>query len=402
MQAPSEWVWTTAGKLSSEYGGSLQTGPFGSQLHASDYSDIGTPVVMPQDIVAGHISAERVARVGQAHVERLARHQLEPGDVVFSRRGDVRRFAVVSAEESGWLCGTGCLRLRLGRAPVEARFLRWYLSDVTVGDWLERNARGATMLNLNTTVLSRLPLRIPPVEEQRRIADILDRADAVRRKRRAAIALTDELLRSTFLDMFGDPVTNPKGWPQAKVGGLLDFLTSGSRGWAKYYSDSGPAFIRIQNVLRDEISLDDITYVDAPESAESRRTRVQAGDVLLSITADLGRTAVVPAGLDAHINQHLALLRFAAGIEPYYVSAFLASVGGQRQFDRLNRQAVKAGLNFGDIRSLNILLPPLPLQRRFAKVRNHIHDLKDQSIVAADEADAVFHALTQRAFRGEL
>ena len=132
----------------------------------------------------------------------------------------------------------------------------------------------------------RLPL--PPLLEQRRIAEVLDGAEALRAKRRAILAQLDSLTQSIFLDLFGDQTTILKKWTIKKLGELLEFLTSGSRGWAEYYAASSNLFLRIQNVRRDELLLDDIAYVTAPDTAEAKRTRVQPGDVLLSITADLG------------------------------------------------------------------------------------------------------------------
>ncbi len=146
---------------------------------------------------------------------------------------------------------------------------------------------------------------------------------------------------SAFLEMLGDPVTNPKGWPAKPLGQLLAFLTSGSRGWAEYYADTGDIFLRIQNIKRDKLDLSDVAHVRVPDSAEARRTRTYPGDVLLSITADLGRTAVVPDTLKrAFINQHLAILR-PLEVNSEYLSSFLESEGGQRQIKRLNPTVAK-------------------------------------------------------------
>lgn len=160
----------------------------------------------------------------------------------------------------------------------------------------------------------------------------------------------------------------PNTWTNITVGELLTFMTSGSRGWAKHYSTSGRLFLRIQNVGKNRLLLDDVAYVQPNDDAESRRTLVKTGDVLLSMTADLGRTAVVPEWLgEAHINQHLAILR-VKDIDPYYLSAFLASPIGQRQIFKLDKGGVKAGLNFEDIRSVKILVPPLSEQKRIVEI----------------------------------
>ena len=261
---------------------------------------------------------------------------------------------------------------------------------------------GGSLLRARPRYVGKICIPLPPLPEQRRIAAILDKADAIRRKRREAIDLTDALLRATFLDMFGDPVTNPKGWDRQRLGDHIEFLTSGSRGWAKHYSKTGRLFIRIQNVGHNQLVLDDVAFVNPPDSAETRRTLVQPGDVLLSITADLGRTAVVPDGLgEAHINQHLALLRLR-GIEPLFAAAFLSSDGGQRQLLKMNRGGVKAGLNFSDIRSVEMLTPPPALQESFVQIHRRITGELRRMEVANAAANHLFNSLVQRAFRGEL
>lgn len=243
---------------------------------------------------------------------------------------------------------------------------------------------------------------LPPLPEQKRIAAILDKADAARRKRAQTLELADQFLKSAFLDMFGDPVTNPKGWPVSPLGRCLSFLTSGSRGWAKYYSRGGSLFLRIQNVGINRLNLDDAAYVRPPDTAEAKRTRVQAGDVLLSITADLGRTAVIPDGLpEAHINQHLALLR-PRGINPYFLASFLSCDAGTGQMAALNRNGVKAGLNFDDIRSLWVVVPPLARQERYARLLERQQALLSTLASTEYETDIYFDSLVQRAFRGDL
>ena len=265
-------------------------------------------------------------------------------------------------------------------------------------------AAKTTLPSIRKSTIESLEIPLPPIAQQKRIAAILDKADAVRRKRREAIRLTEELLRSTFLEMFGDPVTNPKGWDVVNLGSLLQFLTTGSRGWAKYYSTHGDLFLRIQNVKNCRLKMDDITYVDAPDSVEAKRILVQAHDVLLSMTADLGRTAVIPEDFPrAYVNQHLAILRpDYSKILSTYLAFFIESDGGKLQINSLNRQGVKAGLNFDDVRSLKILLPPLSIQQKF----NDFFALSERRIchlkTAYFEAENLFNSLLQRAFTGGL
>lgn len=158
---PAGWAQSTLGEQAKAHGGFIQTGPFGSQLHASDYVEEGIPVVMPQDMVNRRVSVSKVARVSEDMAQRLSRHALQPGDVVYSRRGDVERHALVSEREAGWLCGTGCLLVRLGPGWKSQAYLSEALDLSTTREWLVRHAVGATMPNLNTSILGSLPLMVP-------------------------------------------------------------------------------------------------------------------------------------------------------------------------------------------------------------------------------------------------
>lgn len=156
------WSWTTLGELCSSSGGSIQTGPFGSQLHQEDYATEGVAVVMPKDIRNGRVDHERCARIADEDASRLQRHRLKPMDLVFARRGEIGRKALIREHEEGSVCGTGCLKVRLGKAPLSPYFVAEYMSEGTVVQELEGRAIGATMANLNTGILSETPIPLPP------------------------------------------------------------------------------------------------------------------------------------------------------------------------------------------------------------------------------------------------
>lgn len=173
---PADWTTTTVGELAQCDQGTVQTGPFGSQLHASDYVDEGVPSVMPQDLVRGRIDESNIARISREDRNRLSRYVLRPGDVVYSRRGDLRRRALVTDGQEGWLCGTGCLMIRTGAAVVPG-WLFYALGHPAIQEWIERHAVGATMPNLNTALMSACPLPFPPPGEQQAIAAVLATLD---------------------------------------------------------------------------------------------------------------------------------------------------------------------------------------------------------------------------------
>src|SRR5690554_1717757 len=169
---PSQWEVTTLGELAKASGGDIQTGPFGSQLHAGDYVDDGIPSIMPKNISVDAVTTDDIARVSTEDVERLSKYKVEVGDIVYSRRGDIEKCARITEKEDGWLCGTGCLRVRVKSQSVSTEYLHAYLCHPTVREWIVRHAVGATMPNLNTSILSALPVVIPSDEEMAIIASI--------------------------------------------------------------------------------------------------------------------------------------------------------------------------------------------------------------------------------------
>lgn len=174
-EIPATWVLTNLGSVCD---GALQTGPFGSQLHADEYQDDGVPVLMPRDLVKCRATLTTAARISPARAEELSKHKLFVGDLLFSRRGDVARFALIDKESAGALCGTGCLKARPSSAHNSA-FLAHLLQLDVVRAWLEQNAVGQTMPNMNTSILSSLPLVVPAGrQEQDEIARVLDSVDS--------------------------------------------------------------------------------------------------------------------------------------------------------------------------------------------------------------------------------
>jgi len=159
-------------------GGTIQTGPFGSQLHSYDYVEEGTPVVMPTNMWHGRIVLDGIARVKEEDRDRLSRHSLRTGDIVYSRRGDVTKSAQVTDSEEGFLCGTGCLLVR-PNSDVHSDWLYHWLNRDGTKKWVVDHAVGATMANLNTKILGRVPVDVPPASTQRKIAELANAFDAM-------------------------------------------------------------------------------------------------------------------------------------------------------------------------------------------------------------------------------
>jgi type I restriction enzyme, S subunit len=367
------------------------------------FSTEGIPFLRVNNIQDGCLDISDVLFIQSDTDIALKRSRILPNDVLISIAGTIGRSAVVPENSPLMNCNQAIAIIRL-QESANPHFFRYWLNSQDAISQISDSKVTATISNLSLGCINKLKISLPPIEEQKRIAAILDKADRIRRKRQEAIGLTEELGRSIFLDMFGDPATNPKGWEVVRLESLLNFMTSGSRGWAKYYAERGKIFLRIQNVKNGRLILEDVAYVDPPDNAEGIRTKVKEGDVLVSITADLGRTAVIPKDMEeAYINQHLVILRVKQDrLSPIYLSSFISSEGGQRQFSKLDREGVKSGLNFSDLKGLSIVFPPMEEQTKYENIYDlQISKLSNQKR-ALEESENLFNALLQRAFRGEL
>ena len=343
---------------------------------------------------------------------------------------------------------------------IEMRYLMRFLSTRAVVEFATHQSSGMELPRTSFEKIGQLNIPLPPLAEQRRIVARLEalladteqvrgRLDAVaatmQRFRQAVLAaafegsLTEEWRsinpveipqdldhhhsdvidhhrkRLADQDHSGNHTPSPSAslphdWQWIPLGALSTFVTSGSRGWAKYYSDDGAIFIRIGNISGSGITLDlsNIQRVSPPENAEGKRTEVQAQDILISITADIGSVALVPPSLEkAYINQHIALVRPSAKIDPEYAALFLSSEsGGRRQFQAMQRGATKIGLGLDDIRAALIPYAPLAEQHEIVRRVEALFALADriegEVAGARERVEVLTQAVLAKAFRGEL
>ena len=298
--------------------------------------------------------------------EKLVMHK---GDILFGRRNTYLKRAAI-APHDGLFSAHGMI-FRPNTKVISERLFPFFIASDYFMDAAIRISVGSLSPTVNWKTLRELKFKLPPLEQQNELADLMQAANDTKVAYEQILLQIDELVKSQFIEMFGDPVNNTKNLPVHQLSEHITFLTSGSRGWAKYYSDDGEWFITIKNVKDSHITVDEVQCITPPQNAEAERTRLQKGDLLISITADLGRTGVVSkeiADHGAYINQHLTCIRLDETIlDPLYVSHFMESEAGKKQFFAKNLSSVKAGLNFDSIRTLRLMIPPLELQKQFVR-----------------------------------
>ena len=292
----------------------------------------------------------------------------------------------------------GTMQYILPKNNVDTGYLAYALEHMN----LSKYYTGATIPHIYFKDYKKEKFPLPPLDEQRRIAAVLDKVSGLIAKRREQLDKLDELLKARFVEMFGDPVSNPHQYPISQLSEYIEFLTSGSRGWSQYFSDDGEYFITIKNVKNCSISLEDVQYIKPPDNAEAVRTKVKDGDLLISITADLGRTGVVTkeiADHGAYINQHLTCIRLnREKLNPLYVAYYMESPAGKMQFNAKNQAGVKAGLNFNAINSLWLVVPPVEKQDVFVEFVLQTDKSKLTIQQSLDKLEVLKKALMQQYF----
>ena len=270
-------------------------------------------------------------------------------------------------------------------------------------DELRKQSIGGVIKYIKLKNLTDALIELPSIEVQRKIVNIISKSKEIISKKENGFKLLDELVKARFVEMFGDPIKNSKRYPIRQFSDYIISLTSGSRGWAKYCVDDGEEwFITIKNVKDCNVITDNMQPVNAPSNAEAKRTKVKEGDLLISITADLGRTGVVTrevAEHGAYINQHLSCIRINRDIlNPLYVAHYMESPAGKRQFVQKNQSAVKAGLNFNSINSLKLLVPPMEEQNKFIRFVKQVDKSRSRIQKSLEASQELFDSLMQEYF----
>ncbi len=363
---------------------------YGYAFDSAQFSETeGIPLVRIRDVVRGFSETYTTESFPEEYL-------VHDGDILIGMDGE---FNIAR-----WHGGTAALNQRVCRLipqRVNSEYIFHFMPSALKA--IEEKTPFVTVKHLSAKELNKIAVPIPIIDEQVRIGNTLNEVRGIIETRQRQLLALDTLIKARFVEMFGDPKLNPHGYPVHQLSDHIQFLTSGSRGWAQYCVDDGDEwFITIKNVKDCHVSTKDMQAINAPENAEAKRTRVQEGDLLISITADLGRTGVVTQEIAEHgayINQHLTCIRLDREVlEPLYVAYFMESAAGKEQFISKNQSAVKAGLNFNSINTLRLLVPPIKVQQQFLCFVSQVDKSKSVVQKALDEAQLLFDRLMQQYF----
>ncbi|MEW4266188.1 restriction endonuclease subunit S [Priestia megaterium] len=439
---PENWIWVKTGAVNQ-----VITGSTPSKKNDSYYGG-NFPFIKPADLEQGNQvihASEYITEEG-----KLASRPIPEESTLVCCIGSIGKsgFNIVECTTNQQINS-----LVPNRNLLNPKFNYYQVLNNYYQTQLWERSSATTVAIINKGKMSEIPITLPPLKEQKQIAEkienlfnkieeakqLIEEARETFELRRAAIldkAFRGELTKKwrkenifKKLESSSDGVNEvdvhnsnvdatssipehniPNSWKWTLSNNLFAFVTSGSRGWAKYYNDEGDFFIRVGNLNHNSIDIDLTSQqkVSPPEGTEGSRTLVQEGDILVSITADIGRIAVVPKQFPkAYINQHVALARPVSGYCSEYVAWFLSSRnGGRLQFDRLQRGATKAGLGLNDIKSIWVPIPPLDEQYeviRKIKIVFEKFEVAEKNLAnALQVCEKLKKSILAKAFRGEL
>jgi type I restriction enzyme S subunit len=299
------------------------------------------------------------------------------------------------------------LRALIPKVELDTKYLLHAILGLS--DDIERQGSGATVKGITQEKLSRLKIPLPPIPEQRRIAAILDQADALRAKRREALAQLDSLTQSIFIEMFGDPIANPRRWRKALMADVVAKkygIKAGPFGSSlkkEEYTSKGYRIYGQEQVIAGRFDIGDY-YISERKFEQLKSCAVAEGDLLVSLVGSFGKVLIVPSGIEPGIINP-RLLKISPS-QQFVTSQFLASLlqhhSVQAHFGQVAHGGTMGILNAGLLKQLEVILPPIELQREFAQQLAATEKLGQQHQESAETFNSLFASLQHRAFRGEL
>jgi type I restriction enzyme, S subunit len=367
----------------------------------AEYWDGDIPWATPRDLAGleGPNLSDTPRKLTSAGLKSCSAALLPPGSVLFSSRAPIGHVAINSVPMA---TNQGFKSLVPEAAELDNMYLYWWLRSHK--EYLQSLGNGATFKEVSKAAVSRIRILLPPLPEQRRIAQILGRTDALRAKRRASIASIESLATAMFLESFGDPIQNPNDLPLCELVNLIDPKRPITYGILKPGPDvkDGVPYVRVVDMKAGGIDTTGLKHTSPEVSHAYRRSLLDGGDLLMSIRGHVGRYAIVPDELrGANITQDTARLA-VTGASPRYVLECLRTPAFKRWMARHTKGVAVTGINLGDVKRMPIPMPPSVDQEQFARRVAAISELTRRLSRSFTELDALFASLRHRAFRGEL
>ncbi|MEK5759048.1 restriction endonuclease subunit S [Acinetobacter variabilis] len=336
---------------------------------------------------------------------RLSSGKIQRNDILFCLRGSLGKFAVVRDDEKGALASS--LVILRSNEKIHIEYLKHYLASHLCQTEINNYQNGAAQPNLSASDLKKFLIPLPPLEEQRRIASILDKADAIRQKRQQAIGKLDELLQATFIDMFGDPLDNPKKYQMMTLGSISSF-ENGDRS-NNYPSGAdvvqeGIPFLSTKNIKGNIFDSSNMQFITQEKFNKLSRGKVSNGDILITLRGTLGSTCIYEYEYpQAFINAQMMIIRANQNfMSNRFLHIILSSEAMQKYLKSIGNGAAVQQLTATQLKNISIITPDRNNQEIFIKFYESLQNQKSLLKRALNNADDFFKSLQHRAFNETL
>jgi len=392
IELPKTWQWANCSEVIDVRDGTHETPKYVSE---------GYPLVTSKNLKPDGIDFSTISYISEKdHLEISKRSRVDRNDILFAMIGTIGNPVLVDIDTEFSIKNVALFKF--ANSPIDPRYFRYLLKTRIIERQLDFEERGGTQKFVSLKVLRNMKIPYPPLEEQRRIAAILDKADGVRRKRKEAIRLTEELLKSTFLEMFGDPVTNPKGWEIKPLGEVVQFVGGGtpSRKISKYFEG------QICWTTSKDMGVDILTNTEehiTAEAIENSSTKLVQPECLLVVVKSkilmhrlpVART-IVPTCFSQDIK---AVIPFDSQMTRYLHRHLKI---GQKILLQQARGVNTEGLTLDHLRSYPVMMPSSGEIEKFVNLDIQLENAHKTFYSSHEQSENLFNSLLQRAFRGEL
>ena len=367
------------------------------------------PVLRANNIQNGNLILHDLVYIPNEKI--TSKQNIMQGDIVIAASSgsiDVVGKAAAVIDHTNGSFGAFCKVLRPNTDLVHPRYFANYFQTKQYRQIISSLAEGANINNLRNEHLDNLEILLPPLEEQRRIAAILDQANALRQRRQQSLEKLDQLLQAAFIEMFGDPVSNPKGWRKLIIKDLIK-VQNGYAFPSSSFTSSGIPVVKIGNANKSGFNLDKIDYV-LPENAKKLvQYELKPGDLLLSLTGTVGKddygniTKVSDEFQLYYLNQRVAKLEIINQlVTKNYIYGFFSQQIIKNNLTLKSRGVRQANISNSDIYGLEIPIPDLDTQNKFQSLENHTSRLKSKIELELIQLNFLFESIQQKAFTGRL
>lgn len=367
-----------------------------------DNSKKGFPITRIETISNGVFDRNRMGYAGIYDLGKYGDYVLKTGDILMSHINSVSHLGKTAYYENigdeTIIHGMNLLCLRLKKEQVDYKYTFYYLNSPFFKRQIPKiTKKSVNQASFTVTALKQLKFILPPLNMQKRIADILDKTQEIIDGYKKQLTELDILIKAVFYEMFGDPVINDKKWKHKKMGDVCD-VRDGTHDSPKYVKKGYP-LVTSKNVIDGSISFENINYISKEDYDQiNKRSKVDLGDIIMPMIGTIGRPAIVKIKKEFAIK-NVALIKFThSEVNNIYIHQLLSSSYLKMEIEKKNRGGTQKFISLGDIRNLTVPIPPLDLQTKFADIVTKIEEQKVLVKRAITDSEQLFNSLMSKYF----